>query len=95
MPPAAREGDNHTCPKVDPPPHVGGPILPPCCPTVKIGNKNAARRKDLAKCVPSVDMIVEGSETVLIGFFEAARIGDKTAHGGKIVEGEPSVIIVD
>jgi hypothetical protein len=32
---------------------------------------------------------------VLIGFFEAARIGDKTAHGGKIVEGEPTVIIGD
>ena len=27
MPPAARITDNHTCPKVDPPPHVGGPII--------------------------------------------------------------------
>ena len=29
MPPAARVGDMHICPLVTPPPHVGGPILPP------------------------------------------------------------------
>jgi uncharacterized Zn-binding protein involved in type VI secretion len=28
-------------------PHVGGPILPPCCPTVLIGGQPAARVGDL------------------------------------------------
>jgi uncharacterized Zn-binding protein involved in type VI secretion len=93
MPPAARLGDNHVCPLIDPPPHVGGPILPPCEPTVLIGNMPAARLGDLAKCVPSIDVIVQGSSTVLIGYMPAARLGDLTAHGGVIVEGEATVII--
>ena len=38
MPPAARLTDPHVCPMVTGVvPHVGGPILPPCCPTVMIG----------------------------------------------------------
>ena len=38
MPPAARLTDMHTCPMVTGVvPHVGGPILPPCEPTVLIG----------------------------------------------------------
>ena len=36
--PAARMNDPHVCPMVTGVvPHVGGPILPPCCPTVLIG----------------------------------------------------------
>ncbi|MBV8416711.1 MAG: type VI secretion protein, partial [Verrucomicrobia bacterium] len=36
--PAARVGDPHVCPMVTGVvPHVGGPILPPGCPTVLIG----------------------------------------------------------
>ena len=38
MPPAARVSDLHTCPMVTGVvPHVGGPILPPGCPTILIG----------------------------------------------------------
>ena len=59
MPPAARVGDMHTCPMVNPGPvpHVGGPILPPGCPTVLIGGLPAARVGDMAICVgpPDVD----------------------------------------
>jgi uncharacterized Zn-binding protein involved in type VI secretion len=85
----------HTCPMVDPgpKPHVGGPILPACEPTVLIGNKPAARVTDKAQCNGPPDTIVKGSPTVKIGNQLAARIGDKTAHGGVIVQGEPTVII--
>jgi hypothetical protein len=34
-----------------------------------------------------------GETTVLIGFQPAARVGDSLIHGGKIVEGCPTVLI--
>ena len=94
MPPAARLGDMHTCPMVTGVvPHVGGPILPPCCPTVIIGGMPAARVSDLAVCAGGPDVIALGSMTVLIGGMQAARIGDLTVHGGVIVMGFPTVMI--
>ena len=94
MPPAARLGDMHTCPMVTGVvPHVGGPILPPCCPTVLIGNMPAARVGDMLVCVGPPDVIAKGSPTVLIGNMMAARMGDLTAHGGVIVVGFPQVMI--
>lgn len=92
MPPAARITDNHTCPKVDPPPHVGGPVLTGA-PNVLIGYQPAARVGDSAKCVPAVDTISKGEPTVKIAGQDAARIGDPTVHGGKIVQGCPTVLI--
>jgi uncharacterized Zn-binding protein involved in type VI secretion len=67
--PAARVGDWHECPGVDPGPipHVGGPILPPCEPTVIVAGKPAARVGDHAKCVPSVDTIAVGDYSIYIG----------------------------
>lgn len=92
--PAARMGDMHVCPMVTGiVPHVGGPILPPCCPTVLIGGMPAARVTDLATCVGPPDMIALGSPTVLIGKLPAARMLDITAHGGTIVMGFPMVLI--
>src|SRR3954468_7280111 len=84
MPPAARLSDMHTCPMVEPGPvpHVGGPILPACCPTVLIGNLPAARVGDMAVCVGPPDTIAAGLPTVLIGGKPSARLGDPTAHGG-------------
>jgi uncharacterized Zn-binding protein involved in type VI secretion len=94
MPPAARFGDMHTCPLVTGPvPHVGGPILPPGCPTVLIGFQPAARVTDLAACVGPPDSVAKGSPTVLIGNLMAARLGDLTVHGGVIVQGFPTVLI--
>lgn len=97
MQPAARVGDMHTCPMqtpgLPPIPHVGGPVLPPGCPTVLIGGMPAARVGDMAVCVGPPDLIVRGSSTVLIGGKPAARIGDTTAHGGTIVSGCPTVVI--
>src|SRR5215831_11428308 len=94
MPPAARVSDMHVCPMVTGVvPHVGGPILPPGCPTVLIGFLPAARVTDQATCVGPPDVIAMGSPTVLIGNLMAARIGDPTVHGGVIVVGEPTVMI--
>src|SRR5260370_28208786 len=88
MPPAARITDMHVCPMVTGVvPHVGGPILPPCLPTVLIGYLPAARITDMLTCVGPPDVILMGSPTVLIGNLMAARIGDPTAHGGVILLG--------
>ena len=92
--PAARVSDMHVCPMFNGPvPHVGGPILPPGCPTVLIGKLPAARVGDMAVCVGPPDVIALGSFTVLIGKMPAARMGDSTAHGGAIVMGYPTVLI--
>jgi uncharacterized Zn-binding protein involved in type VI secretion len=92
--PAARAGDMHVCPMVTVlVPHVGGPIVPPGCPTVLIGGQPAGRVGDLAFCVGPPDAIVKGSLTVLIGGQPAARMGDLTAHGGTIQMGLPTVLI--
>lgn len=95
--PAARVGDMHTCPMqtpgTPPIPHVGGPILPPGCPTVLIGGQPAARAGDMATCTGPPDIIAAGSTTVLIGGQPAARQGDITAHGGTITLGLPTVLI--
>jgi uncharacterized Zn-binding protein involved in type VI secretion len=97
MPSAARISDMHVCPLVTPAlvpvPHVGGPIIGPCVPTVLIGNMPAAVAGDMLVCVGPPDTIVQGSATVLIGGRPAARQGDSTAHGGVIVVGIPTVQI--
>lgn len=93
--PAARVGDMHACPMVDPgpKPHVGGPVLPAGEPTVIIGGQPAARMSDKATCVGPPDSIVKGSFTVPIGGNPAARMTDQTAHGGTIMAGCPTVLI--
>jgi uncharacterized Zn-binding protein involved in type VI secretion len=94
MPPAARITDMHVCPMVTGLiPHVGGPILPPGCPTVLIGGLPAARVGDMLVCAGGPDVVALGSFTVLIGGMPAARMGDMTAHGGVIVLGMPTVMI--
>lgn len=66
--PAARVGDMHTCPMVNPGPvpHVGGPILPPGSPMVLIGGMPAAKVGDMATCVGPPDTIAVGCPTVLL-----------------------------
>ncbi len=92
--PAARVTDMHVCPMVTGVvPHVGGPILPPGCPTVLIAGMPAARVGDMATCTGPPDSIILGSFTVMIGGQPAARMGDTTAHGGSIVAGCPTVLI--
>ena len=93
---AARIGDLHVCPKVDPgpKPHVGGPVLTGCS-SVYIGGSAAAVKGDKCTCVGPFDTIDNGSQGVFIGGKPAARMGDSCAHGGKITEGCMSVFIGD
>ena len=95
--PAARLSDMHVCPMVTPGvppiPHVGGPVLPPGCPTVLIAAMPAARVTDMCVCVGPPDLIAMGSFTTLIGSMPAAQMGSLTAHGGTVVLGAPTVLI--
>ena len=98
MPPAARITDFHQCPMTTPAgpveiPHVGGPIVGPGAPTLLIGELPAAKVGDLAICIGPPDAIVKGSNTVQVMGLPAARLGDKTAHGGTILMGFPMVEI--
>ena len=92
-------GDMHVCPMVTPGtppiPHVGGPVLPPCVPTVLAGKKPATPIGNTCVCVGPPDVTVKGSATVLIQKRMWVRIGiDSTAHGGTIVgPGCPTVIV--
>jgi len=92
--PAARITDPHLCPMVTVlVPHVGGPVIAPCWPTVLIGSLFAARATDMLICVGPPDVIAMGSPTVLIGGLPAARMLDPTVHGGVIAFGWPTVLI--
>lgn len=94
MPPAARISDMHVCPMVTGVvPHVGGPILPPCAPTVLTGGLPQARVGDMLTCVGPPDAIAKGSAGVFVMGQPAARMFDMTAHGGVIVLGLPTVMI--
>jgi uncharacterized Zn-binding protein involved in type VI secretion len=92
--PAARVTDLHLCPMVTVlVPHIGGPILPPCWPTVLIGDLPAARMGDMLTCIGPPDVILLGSPMVYIGGQMAARLADPTVHGGVIIMGWPTVLI--
>lgn len=97
MPPAARLSDYHICPMqtpaLPPVPHIGGPIVGPCEPTVLIEGVPAAKVGDTLLCVGPPDSIIKGSSTVMIGGSPAARFGDATAHGGQITTGAGTVMI--
>ncbi len=90
MPLAARISDDHTCPKVEPPPHVGGPIVKGSS-NVLVEDLPAARAKedytgDFAVCAAGgPDYLAQGCLTVLFNDMHACRAGDLTQHGGVIV----------
>lgn len=94
--PAARVDDMHTCPIVTPGippiPHVGGPILTGSA-NVIICGLQAATVGSAALCTGPLDLIIQGSPTVFINGQPAARLDDMSVHGGKIVQGCPTVII--
>lgn len=101
--PAARLGDMISCPMQTPTPggpvpHVGGPIMPPCCPQVFISNQPAARIGDQCQCVgpgpPIPNPIMRGAFPVPIGQQPAARMTDSCTHpGSQIAAGAPDVMI--
>ncbi|MEM1205429.1 MAG: PAAR domain-containing protein [Acidobacteriota bacterium] len=98
MPPAARLSDFHQCPLSTPVgpvqvPHVGGPIAGPGAVSVLIGGLPAAKVGDVAVCVGPPDSLIQGSTTVQVMGLPAVRMGDKTAHGGTVLLGLPTVLI--
>lgn len=95
MPLAARLGDMHICPLVNPngSPHIGGPILPGANSTVIIEGLPASCLGDQCTCAGPPDVIIAGSSSVLIGGKPAARMGDSSAHGGSITIGAATVLI--
>ena len=93
--PAATITSMHICPKVTAKvPHVGGPVVVGS-PNVKIGGLPAARKGDRLVCVGPPDSISQGSSSEFINGKPAARMRDGTAHGGKIVIGNPTVLVGD
>lgn len=91
---AARVNDMHVCPMVTGNvPHVGGSVMPGSNTTVLIGGQPAAIVGDKCTCSGPPDTIVQGSATVMIAGKQAARMGDATAHGGKIIVGLTTVLI--
>ncbi len=83
--PAARIGDMHVCPMVNPGPvpHVGGPISLGSA-GVFIGGMPAARVGDMAVCTGPPDTIAMGCPTVLIGEVassQGATMGQARAMG--------------
>jgi uncharacterized Zn-binding protein involved in type VI secretion len=99
--PALRVGDAALCALSDgPKPHVGGPITPVAAVvTVLIANMPAAVANAMPGGIPCVSPapngIAQGSMSVLIGGFPAARLGDSSMHGTPIGPGPgcPTVII--
>ena len=97
MLPAARVTDLHVCPMqtpgIVPIPHVGGHIVGPGAATVLIGGLPAAVEGDMCVCIGPPDKISKGSATVTCEGKAAARMGDATAHGGKLLSMCPTVLI--
>lgn len=91
--PAAVLGSYHICPaKTGKTPHVGGPTIA-TSPNVTIGGLPVACVGDTLVCVGPPDTIAAGSATVTANGKAIARLGDATAHGGKIVVGNPTVLV--
>jgi uncharacterized Zn-binding protein involved in type VI secretion len=98
--PAARVGDFHFCPaSTGPVPYVGGAILPPVLPPgakpTLAGGVQQARMGDLATCTGPPDTISRGTIPVIVSTVPAARMTDPCAHGGTILLGCATVLIVD
>jgi len=90
---AARETDPHICPMTDwAKPHAGGPLKTAAV-QVETGGPHQSRLADFADCVGPPDVIAQGAETVLVQQLPAARMTDKSVHGGFIAMGFPTVLI--
>ncbi len=89
MPPAARFGDQHTCPH-----SAGGKIVAGAA-TVFINGKPAARLNDACQCADGSSHVGSASPTVSIEGSPAARLTDTTCHHGVINQGSGDVFIGD
>ncbi|MFP7675605.1 PAAR domain-containing protein [Marivita sp. S0852] len=93
--PAAVLGSPHVCPRVNPgeKPHVGGPVVSPGQSSVRIDGLAVAVVSGECFCsgVSTTDSHTTGSARIKIDGKRVMRVGDTTAHGGKIVAGMPNL----
>lgn len=95
MQPIALIGHHHTCPaRCGRTPHVGGPVITGQ-PNVTVNGIPVACISDQLMCnCGGPDIVAGGSSLVTINGLPVARLGDPTAHGGVIVQGDPLVTLV-
>lgn len=93
--PIAILGHMHVCPAVEPGPvpHVGGPIVDAGQTIVTINGVPVAVVGGKALCtgVGASDGLVSGSSVFTIQGKPVVRMGDGCAHGGKVVQGWPTI----
>lgn len=93
--PVALIGHMHVCPQVDPgpKPHVGGPVIGAGQTLVRFNGVPLAVEGGECMCtgIPGPDRMTQGSGVVRINGRGVMRVGDQTAHGGKIVTGVPGL----
>jgi uncharacterized Zn-binding protein involved in type VI secretion len=98
--PALRVGDTTVCTLVDgTKPHVGGAITAAAgIPSVLIGGAPAAVANGAPGGVlctsPLPNGIAQGSMTVQIAGFPAARVGDPTLHGQRFAPGPGAASVI-
>ncbi|MCX4247869.1 PAAR domain-containing protein [Paraliomyxa miuraensis] len=93
MPPAATIGDQHLCPKTTPDVHIGGKIIGPGSPTVRIGAARAARasfsnlnREQLRIQDPDAASLIEDNAAAILSAAKAFEIDPKILAGIVYVE---------
>ncbi|WP_062585887.1 PAAR domain-containing protein [Rhizobium sp. Leaf311] len=84
--PVSLKGHQHKCPVHN---HQGGPITATQQSFVTVNGVAIATVGDVCVCtgIPTDDQIAEGSALAFIEGKKVARLNDKCAHGGEIVEG--------
>ena len=95
--PMALQGHMHVCPKIEPGPrpHVGGPVANAGQSHVKFNGVPVAVEGGQCLCtgMPGADKMTRGSSHFKINGKGIMRVGDSTAHGGRIVVGVPMVLV--
>lgn len=91
--PVALLGHNHICPAYDGKPHVGGPVIAPGQVHVRFNGIPVATEGGTCLCtgLPGPDQMTKGSSHVRINGRGVMRVGDQTAHGGRIAMGVPGL----
>lgn len=84
--PVSLVGHAHTCPI-----HGGGPVAVPGQTFVRFNGVPLAVEGGQCVCPHGPDPMVKGSSSVKINGRGVMRMGDKTAHGGRIISGTPAL----
>ncbi|MFC4259764.1 PAAR domain-containing protein [Marinobacter lacisalsi] len=86
---------HHTCPKKrGKTPHKGGCVIEGSG-NVFVGGMPVTTVGHKLVCDGPADTIAEGSPSVFVNGKPVARVGSMTVHGGKLVDGNPTVMVGD